>query len=381
MERETLWNAVEKVEAQKNSQLAREIEFALPNELTQEQNISLARSFVQAQFVDEGMCTDMCFHDKGDGNPHVHLMLTLRPINVDGTWGQKARKVNGVKVPSTNWNEHSNAEKWRSAWANAVNSALEENDITERIDHRSYERQGVKKVPSIHMGVAAMQMEKRGIETERGNINRMIEVTNKQLSQLQARMKRLQDWLEETPPAPVPELWRVLDEVFSGENRSNYQIIRDIKKGAHLLAFLQTNNIRDLEGCNKKLKEMIGQRIALGNELKKIERRFGTLNKNIKQAEIYFKLKNNKHLGEADQILFSAAEKYLNSTMNGKTPIPLKAWKKERENLLAQKPILYQKYEKLRDEVKQIETIRKTCHDIMHQVNPQERSQDNRGTR
>jgi 2C-methyl-D-erythritol 2,4-cyclodiphosphate synthase len=300
LDRERLWNAVERVEAQKNSQLAREIEFALPNELTQEQNISLARSFVQAQFVDEGMCADMCLHDKGDGNPHVHLMLTLRPINVDGTWGQKARKVNGMKVPTTNWNEHSNAEKWRSAWANAVNSALEENDITERIDHRSYERQGVKKVPSIHMGVAAMQMEKRGIETERGNINRTIEVTNKQLAQLQARMKRLQAWLEETPPAPVPELWRVLDEIFSGENRSNYQIIRDIKQGAHLLSFLQTNNIRDIEGCNRKLKDMIGQRVALRNELKKKERRLTTLDKYIKQADIYFKFKDKKRLSEAE---------------------------------------------------------------------------------
>jgi hypothetical protein len=256
------------------------------------------------------------YAERNGFTPYIHL-------TDDGTWGQKARKVNGMKVPTTNWNEHSNAEKWRSAWANAVNSALEENGITERIDHRSYERQGVKKVPSIHMGVAAMQMEKRGIETERGNINRTIEVTNKQLSQLQARMKRLQAWLEETPPAPVPELWRVLDEIFSGDNRSNYQIIRDIKQGAHLLVFLQINNIRDLEGCNQKLKEMIGQRVALGNELKK----------------------------------------------------------KERETLLAQKSALYQKYEKLKDEVKQIETIRKTCYDIMHQINPKERSQDNRVTR
>jgi hypothetical protein len=376
-----LWNAVEKVEAQKNSQLAREIEFALPNELTQEQNISLAHSFVQEQFVDEGMCADMCFHDKSDGNPHVHLMLTLIPINSDGTWGQKARKVNGMKVPTINWNEYSNAEKWRLAWANAVNSALLENGIPERIDHRSYERQGIKKVPSIHMGVAAMQMEKRGIETERGNINRMVEVTNKQLAQLQARIKRLQAWLDETPPAPVPELWRVLDEIFSGENRTNYQIIRDIKQGAHLLAFLITNNIYDLEGCNQKLKEMIGQRISIGDELKKSERRLETLNKHIKQSEIYFKFKGKKRLSEADQILFAAAEKYLTGVINGKKTIPRKAWKKERENLLAQKPVLYQKYDKLRDEIKQMETIRKTCSDIMRQVNPQEQTRDNRDAR
>ena len=132
--RDILWNAVEKIEKAKNSQLAREIEFALPRELSKKQNISLVRDYVNHTFVSAGMCADICVHDKGDGNPHAHIMLTMRPINEDGTWGVRQRKeyildVNGDKIynpvkrtykcksiPSTDWNEHNKAEEWRKGW-------------------------------------------------------------------------------------------------------------------------------------------------------------------------------------------------------------------------------------------------------------------------
>ena len=90
--RAILWNAVEKIEKAKNSQLAREIEIALPAELSREQNISLARDYVNRQFVSAGMCADICIHDKNGENPHAHILLTLRPIEPDGTWGDKQRK-------------------------------------------------------------------------------------------------------------------------------------------------------------------------------------------------------------------------------------------------------------------------------------------------
>ena len=90
--RSALWNAVEKIEKQRNSQLAREIEIALPVELTEEQNISLARQFVREQFVNAGMCADVCVHDKGDGNPHVHIVLTMRPFNDDKSGERKSKR-------------------------------------------------------------------------------------------------------------------------------------------------------------------------------------------------------------------------------------------------------------------------------------------------
>ena len=91
-DRAVLWNAVEKIEKAKNAQLAREIEIALPKELTREQGISLVREYVKEQFVNAGMCADIAIHDKQDGNPHAHVMLTIRPIEQDGTWGAKQKK-------------------------------------------------------------------------------------------------------------------------------------------------------------------------------------------------------------------------------------------------------------------------------------------------
>lgn len=152
-DRAVLWNAVEKIEKVKNSQLAREIEIALPVELTIEQNISLVREYVNQHFVAAGMCADVAIHDTGGGNPHAHIMLTMRPFNEDRTWENKQKKdyildKDGGKIydskkrqykcksiPSTDWNEQTKAEEWRQGWADICNSFLEQNNHTERIDH------------------------------------------------------------------------------------------------------------------------------------------------------------------------------------------------------------------------------------------------------
>lgn len=200
-DRAVLWNAVEKIEKAKNAQLARELELALPRELTREQGISLVREYVKRHFVAAGMCADFAIHDTGGGNPHAHIMLTMRPIEQGGAWGAKQKKEyildpQGKKiydpkkrqykcrsVPATDWNEQTKAEEWRAAWAEICNQVLEQNGHAERIDHRSYERQGIDQIPTVHLGVAASAMEKRGIRTERGDLNREIEITNQKLRQ------------------------------------------------------------------------------------------------------------------------------------------------------------------------------------------------------
>ena len=129
------------------------------------------------------MCADVCIHDKGDGNPHAHIMLTMRPFEPDGTWGGKQKKEyilddSGNKIydpktrqykcksiPTTDWNEQTKAEEWRAAWAETANKYLAHLNHSERIDHRSYARQGVEQIPTIHLGTATSQMEKRGIRT------------------------------------------------------------------------------------------------------------------------------------------------------------------------------------------------------------------------
>lgn len=194
-DRSILWNSVEKIEKAKNSQLAREIEIALPVELNREQQIQLVREYVKENFVSVGMCADFAIHDKQDGNPHAHIMLTMRPLEQSGKWGAKSKKEylldkdgqriklkNGTfksrKVDTVDWNSQEKAEVWRQAWADITNRYLAAQDRPERIDHRSYKRQGIEQIPTVHMGVAATQMECRGIVTEKGEHNREIREQN-----------------------------------------------------------------------------------------------------------------------------------------------------------------------------------------------------------
>ncbi|MDR2559833.1 MAG: MobA/MobL family protein [Oscillospiraceae bacterium] len=218
-DRSTLWNSVEKIEKAKNSQLAREFDIALPKELNVKQNIELFREYCRKNFVDEGMCVDFAIHDKkedGNDNIHAHVMLTMRPINADSSWGIREKKdyaldEHGERIPiidpttglqkvdgrnrkqwkrcyvqTNDWNNQANAEIWRESWADMCNEYLEKNNHTARIDHRSYERQGVDTIPSIHMGVAACEMESKGIETSCGNLNREIKADNAVLKYLKS---------------------------------------------------------------------------------------------------------------------------------------------------------------------------------------------------
>lgn len=166
--RARLWNEVEKIEKRKDSQLAREINIALPIEFDREKQIKLVREYVNENFVSMGMIADIVIHDTDNENPHAHIMLTMREINEDG-FGKKNR----------DWNNRVYIEKWRAELANHINRGLEELGISERVDHRSYEEQGIEKIPTKHEGYIVRAMERRGIETDRGNENREIERDNK----------------------------------------------------------------------------------------------------------------------------------------------------------------------------------------------------------
>jgi Ti-type conjugative transfer relaxase TraA len=159
-DREKLWNAVEAAENRIDAQLAREIEFAIPREMTQEQGIALARDFVRQEFVDRGMIADLNVHwDIGaDGmpKPHAHVMLTMRKVGEDG-FGKKNR----------DWNHTDLLEKWRERWSEHVNRRLAELDIDARIDHRSLEAQGIDLDPQHKIGPAASRIASQGLASER----------------------------------------------------------------------------------------------------------------------------------------------------------------------------------------------------------------------
>jgi hypothetical protein len=165
--RAELWNAVEKAERRKNSQLAREIELAIPRELPQDAARETVLAFVRENFVSQGMIADVAFHHMDKTNPHAHIMLTTRAVGPAG-FGGKVR----------DWNDRTHAETWRASWADHANRALANAGYQKEIDHRSYERQGLEKTPGIHLGKSACAMETRGIETERGEQNRLINRLN-----------------------------------------------------------------------------------------------------------------------------------------------------------------------------------------------------------
>lgn len=229
--RELLWNEVQKVESRSDARFAREVEVALPVEMNREQQIECVRNYIQENFTSKGMIADWALHDKEDGNPHAHIMLTTRALNENHEWDTKTRSVfanardeegraiynpelpsydpkdrentshyripqldeNGeqkfreragkgkemlwerVNIPSNDWNDRANAEKWRESWAEHCNRYL---DPEHQIDHRSYERQGIDKEPTIHEGFTARKIEADGNISERVQINREIKDRN-----------------------------------------------------------------------------------------------------------------------------------------------------------------------------------------------------------
>ena len=212
---QTLWNAVDAAETSVNAQTARSMLFALPRELTDEQNLALVRDFCQKEFVDKGMVCNFFYHDKDDGNPHVHIMLTLRAMDENGKWlpksknvyaldenGNRIRTPNGswkrIKVDTVDWNERKYGEIWRQDWAAAQNAALEAAGRMERVDMRSLERQGVEdRLPQKHLGPTASALERKGVSSERGDENRKIISGNKMLASLQKTVRGIGDWLDE----------------------------------------------------------------------------------------------------------------------------------------------------------------------------------------
>jgi len=171
-DRERLWNDVEAFEVRKDAQLAREVEFAIPREMSEAQGIELARDFARGEFVDRGMIADLNVHwdmaEDGSPKPHAHVMLTMRAVDEDG-FGPKVR----------DWNRTEMVERWRERWAELANERLAELDIDARIDHRSLEAQGIALEPQSQIGAPAKRIEDGriegvGLEADRAEMHREI---------------------------------------------------------------------------------------------------------------------------------------------------------------------------------------------------------------
>jgi ATP-dependent exoDNAse (exonuclease V) alpha subunit len=187
-DRQTLWNAVEQAEKRKDARTAREIEIALPLELSLNEQIELVRNYVQENLTGRGMCADVAIHNRHRhrkdernieaqndknislNNPHAHILLTTRPVTAKGFSKNKDR----------DWESPKNVSKWRQQWAKIQNREFEKKGLDIRVSHESYAKQGIEKEPTIHLGQRATAMERRGIRTERGDENRAIIKRNNQ---------------------------------------------------------------------------------------------------------------------------------------------------------------------------------------------------------
>lgn len=248
-ERSTLWNTIEAVEKRKDAQIAREIEISLPAALTREQQIEAAREFC-AVLVRDGMCADMCIHDKGDGNPHAHIMLSMRNITPDG-FGKKRR----------DWNDQKKLMYWRETWANKANEALEKAGINERIDHRSYEAQGIDKEPMIHTSNRADKIAKNNEIRARNEEREALRNEYKQIEKRLAEIER-----EEKRPRTPSELRKAQIEAINAEIEEQLKELkaRDIKELSDML--------RDYRAQRSEwVKAHTTDKIQLDTEAKQIE--------------------------------------------------------------------------------------------------------------
>ena len=275
-DRGVLWNAVEENKKTKDNRLAREFVVALPIELSREQQIELLQEFIREQFVSDGMCADAAIHDTDGHNPHAHILLTVRPLDEQGKWQYKTEKEylcmktgeergftaaefrtakndgwekqypykvskkKAYMVPSTaeaqgfvradkhpkstrygrqnpiseRWNSEEQLTAWREAWADVTNLYLERAGRVERIDHRSNAARGLDEIPTIHEGVAAQALERKGIISDRCELNRQIKADNALLRELKAEIKKLAALVARTVPAIAEGLEKLRSRVL-----------------------------------------------------------------------------------------------------------------------------------------------------------------------
>ena len=326
-DREKLWNAVEEVETAKDSRLAREFVMALPIELSREQQIELLQDFIREQFVSDGMCADAAIHDTDGHNPHAHILLTVRPLDEQGHWQYKTEKeylcvrngeekgftaaefksaqndgwekqypykvgkkkvymtpsaaetqglVRADKHPkstrygrqnpiSERWNSEEQLAIWRAAWADATNRYLERAGFSERIDHRSNAARGLDEQPTIHEGVTARALEKKGIVSDRCELNRQIKVDNALLRELKAAVKKLGQTVKNT----LPVIAEAMEKLRANMIVSRYQL-RHIGRGRQRMKdyihevqpklMRYTELVQEIRGKSKERKSLLAEK-------------------------------------------------------------------------------------------------------------------------
>ena len=426
--RSFLWNSVELNEKASNAQLARNFIIALPKELSFEENKKLITEFIQENIVSKGMIADLAIHDEsneGNNNIHAHIMTTLRPINEKGQWQAKSKKEyilddegnkilnkNGKpktrKVELTDWNNKGNAEKWRESFAEICNIYLERNNLEKRVDHRSFERQGIEEIPTIHLGASASALERKGIETDKGNINREIKKHNSLVKAIKERISELTSWIgslignlqakydeykqeKKEEYESEAELFNLYEYIsiyhdLQGEKArklnpyaSNKKIGADLRRFSKARIYLKDNKLQTIADLQEKIFELAKQSKKISSDIQEKTQRIKDLNQCLicsdiikENKKVYQEYKSktlfkdsfyNSHKKEIDRYL--RARKTIEK-FTGTSSIKLNEWEKEITKLEKEIETLNKDKIKIQDEFKQIDHIKyavKTVND------------------
>ncbi len=417
-DRQTLWNAVDESEPRENAQTARRFIITLPKELSIEENIRLIRNYCQTQFVDKGMIADIAVHFDGKEppNPHAHILCTMRSMNEHGQWNEKTKTAyaldengnrimgkNGkwkrIRVDTVDWNDRKYCEIWRHEWEVQQNAALERAGRPERVDMRSFKRQGLEIAPQVHLGPAAFALEKKGIRTELGDHNRAVKRINGLFTAIRRKLKALGDWLKELGevisdheklerPGDCPlvqVLWAYYDLRekerwdWSGGAR-NKAGLNDLKEKSSVLIFLQENNIysindfgRLLNATSSSMREMEVVKKTKENRIKDIDVILSA-DKTIKVLgpildkynSIFFKRSKEKYWQEhADEIKQVKKAQRVLEKHNITPPISREALKAESTRLRGEVESMLPELESVRAELDQQMKIRSHIRKVL----------------
>lgn len=402
-DRQTLWNAVENAERGKKAQLAYSFDIALQNEFSMDENIELARQFLSEQFVSRGMIVDFSVHapDKDDGsisNPHFHVMCPIRPLKPNGEWDAKQHRVyaldeggNRIRdgdsafvfnaVSTTDWGQPETLEAWRTAWAELCNTKFADKGLSCRIDNRSYVRQGVEQLPTVHEGPAVRQMERRGERTDKGDLNRWIKATNALIREAKKKIATLLSALATlkasfTQPKE-PTLIDLLNKDLSGRNAgawSNKAKAANLKKYAATFELLSANKLTTMDelmayirALNKKLDKFKATSKAKSEPMKE-------LNTLLRMADYYadgkpvfdklstikFKKSREAFQQENDETLrrFYMAQRKLKPHFSSDGKLPITKWRKDLAELEKEYAAAQSEMKPIYAEVQQLYSIR-----------------------
>ena len=387
-DRETLWNEVEKIEKGKRAQLAYSFDIALQNELTLDENIELAREFCQEQFVARGMIVDLAVHegkskneDEPD-NPHFHVLAPIRPITEE-SWGNKQKREyvldedgNRIKdakgndvfnaVSTTGWNDPELLKEWRRAWTEKVNEKFRECHMAARIDHRSYKEQGIDLIPTIHEGYEVRAMEKKGIKTVIGELNRAIRQFNQMFISLKESIQWMKTGYEEMKveldrrqnPTLLESLQDYYDKKVQGrpplpnfyaEMKRRGKDLSNLQEFAKSINYLQTHKIETMEDQQERIDELNGVVSVSKKEISEKREQLKKLENLQKMAEViktnqplideynhfFFPKKREKYYQQHKKEInyYRKCERELKQHLDKDEKVPTARWKREKEEI------------------------------------------------